>query len=373
VNWAGARTATGWFGLTLVCLLRAMFPPSIEEPTRGCRPQDVCGFAPARRAIIIPPVLDQWLTLTGDAGQVIAASDYSLAPIRLTVLDRIFSTSAIHELRDRSGEIEDPESLLRLGPDALLAWSWMSDAYLKAGLPVVMMENHDRSDEAMTEQWRRVAGIAGATQRAEALIAADAANRKAVSREAAALGARAHRPRMFIVRRGRTGGAYWAISWRFLVAKQIPILGGIDVTRSYEPLAGAWSVEELYVMDPDIIVLPSWGSDRSAADADPEDFYAEPELRPLAAIAHRRVYRSPLFWPAMSGFAERSLMLRWLAELMYPDQMESRLRAMFREQYQRIYGYALSDDEIDEIIQLRKNIGSAGFQRFARQDAHAGA
>ncbi len=93
--------------------------------------------------------------------------------------------------------------------------------------------------------------LVGTTERTERLIAADAANRQAVVNETAALGEGTYRPRVLIARRNREGGVFWPISWHFLVAKQIPLLGAVDVTLS-RPVPGAGlNQEELYVMDPD--------------------------------------------------------------------------------------------------------------------------
>lgn len=378
MNRAQAHAPTLLFGLVaLACLLRALFPPALDSaaPPPLCRIDQPCRFAPIRRAVILPNVLDQWLTFAGGSQRVLAASTYGLAQVRMTALGHIFpGVNHIRELGNRAsgGALDDPESLLLLAPDAVLVWAWQADAYEQAGLPVVEMDNTDRSDELMTAQWRRVAALAGAAGRAERLIAADAVNRQSVVTRTARLGEGTHRPSVLIVRRGRQGGMFWPIGWRFLVTKQVPVLGGVDVTRFYEEHGGGLNTEELYVMDPDIIILPSWGLDGSSADADPGDLYADAAMQPLAAVKHRRIYRSPLFWPEMSGLAERALMMRWMAELMYPRQLQHRLRALFRWSYQDIYGYTLSDDEIDEIIRLDKNRGSVGFGRFAREPAGGG-
>ncbi|MEJ1960994.1 MAG: ABC transporter substrate-binding protein [Gammaproteobacteria bacterium] len=378
VNVMLTRASTFLMGLScLACLLWALFPPTLDPtalPAR-CRSDQLCRLGSLERVVIRPRLLSEWLTLGGKPESVLAVSDFSVLPLQMTPLGNIFpNTNHIRLLGRRVDDtaLDDPESLLSMAPDAVLVWAWQTDAYADVGLPVVEIDNTERADEVMTQQWRRLASLTGARTRAEQLIAVDDANRKAVAKETAALPDGTYRPSMLIVRRDRAGGAFWPISWHFLAAKQIPILGGTDVTLAHKVRGAGLNAEELYVMDPDIIILPSWGVDAGLKDADPKNFYEEAAMQPLRAVKHRRVYRSPLFWPEMTGLAERALMMRWMAEIMYPQQTEPRLRALFRKSYEDTYGYALSDDEIDEVLRLRQNVGSAGVERFARDAAGKG-
>jgi len=46
--------------------------------------------------------------------------------------------------------------------------------------------------------------------------------------------------------------------------------------------------------------------------------------------------------------------------------MPRRLRAEYKETYQEVLHYALSDDDIDRAIYLNENSHSAGYERFMR-------
>ncbi|HEY3309121.1 MAG TPA: hypothetical protein VGJ93_11755 [Desulfuromonadaceae bacterium] len=41
-----------------------------------------------------------------------------------------------------------------------------------------------------------------------------------------------------------------------------------------------------------------------------------------------------------------------------------RLREQFKATYQEIYHYAISDDDTDKAIFLKRNLSSAGYERF---------
>jgi iron complex transport system substrate-binding protein len=91
------------------------------------------------------------------------------------------------------------------------------------------------------------------------------------------------------------------------------------------------------------------------------------ELQGVAAIRSKRVYKMPhggYRWDP--GSHESFLTWQWAAMLIQPDIFRFDLRREMREGYRFLYNYDLTDDEIDEILQMKLNQRSAGYDRFKR-------
>jgi iron complex transport system substrate-binding protein len=90
-----------------------------------------------------------------------------------------------------------------------------------------------------------------------------------------------------------------------------------------------------------------------------------PEFQSLRAVRERRIYKLPEH-TNMNELVEDPLLLTWMAELFYPDAMPRQLRDEYKETFQEVYHYSVSDDEIDKVIYLEENRHSAGYERFVR-------
>jgi len=121
-----------------------------------------------------------------------------------------------------------------------------------------------------------------------------------------------------------------------------------------------FGLEQLIALDPDAILLIDPG-DHSA----PAKLYERPEMNAVRAVRMRRVYRIP-DQPLFSTPVMDPLLIRWMAELFYPDAMTKELRDAYRSTYREVLHYALSDDEIDDALFLKENEASSGYGRFAR-------
>lgn len=122
--------------------------------------------------------------------------------------------------------------------------------------------------------------------------------------------------------------------------------------------------EDLLLTNPNSIFLICPNDDSECL----KRIYTDDRRAPLKAVQSRRIYRIPQ--TTMTNYTvDEPLMLRWMAELLYPDAMHRDLRAMYRRTYQDIYGYRISDAEIDQAISLKENLQSAGYDRFAESSA----
>ena len=110
--------------------------------------------------------------------------------------------------------------------------------------------------------------------------------------------------------------------------------------------------ERILIMDPDMIF---------AARGDPRKFMRDPTWQGLKAVQERRVYK----W-TQYGLTYKPIQIRWMAELVHPERLQPKARQMLRDRVISELGYRLSDEEIDKVLNVEENSGSAGAERFTR-------
>lgn len=83
-------------------------------------------------------------------------------------------------------------------------------------------------------------------------------------------------------------------------------------------------------------------------------------------MAARRVYHRP---PGVSGYMDSALELpiyqRWLAEVLHPAILAPGTRRLAADTLEHALGVAPTEAELDEMLAVRSNRGSAYNDRFA--------
>ncbi|MEJ0039487.1 MAG: hypothetical protein WDO68_26155 [Gammaproteobacteria bacterium] len=122
------------------------------------------------------------------------------------------------------------------------------------------------------------------------------------------------------------------------------------------------NMETLIGFDPDVVFLTVFNNVSTASD-----LYADPRMQSIRAVRDRRVYRMPNGAARMSGPVEEPLLLQWMAELIHPD-MKPRvpLRTAIRNAYREVFGYEMSDADIDTMLRVEENGVSVNYSRFNR-------
>lgn len=145
-----------------------------------------------------------------------------------------------------------------------------------------------------------------------------------------------------------------------LFSDSIYSAGGINAAAALAGLI-ATSAEQIAAWNPDVILL------FQSEDTNPVMIYDHPILGGVKAARERRVYVLPIGtnnWGSMGP--DEYLCAIWLAELLYPDRMGSKLREDIRRGFAAILNRALSDADLDGILRLDLNGDAAGYARFAR-------
>ncbi len=106
--------------------------------------------------------------------------------------------------------------------------------------------------------------------------------------------------------------------------------------------------EQLIAVDPDVIVV---GTNNRAAGY--EALMSDEALTGLSAIQNGAVYKTPqgtLPWDTYGP--EQAMMVLWMAKTLYPDRFEDiDLKQEMKDFYERFYGYELSDEYAELMLQ----------------------
>ncbi len=246
--------------------------------------------------------------------------------------------------------------MMLLKPDALFTWPWKAELLRRVDFPWLFEINPistDGPDHGALDVVRQFGRVSGHADRARALATRFDEDYQATRH---LTGGAVTSPSVAILfdknSRSQAGKGY-----PFATSYLTPLGARVAATSTtYTPA----SLERLLLLDPDIILIDS-GSD----DETPAAIYGRAGWQGLRAVKERRVYRTPNHFDN-NLTVEGPILLRWAAEILYPDQMPKQLRAVFKESFHGDYSYDLGDDEIDEAIFLKDNMTSAGYDRFLR-------
>jgi iron complex transport system substrate-binding protein len=333
---------------------------SLFHPVTNKNPLASSAVSPARRTLISTITLSGYTTIDEGAEHIIAVSKPARDWAADGLLNRIYP--AIERLPLTGNTvIPDPEQILYLHPDAVFVYTGQAGALEETrlhGLIEVMVdpENPIQSREKI---WRRIGEVAGKNARATWLVDRYAAKRAALKQLFPKDMARKVRVACVNVYNGK----WWTTSSDYYIAYKLELAWAQNLSKGLR-FIGEADLEQLLLLEPDVILFVSSPNEKTTL----QKIVGRPEFRSLRAVRERRFYKLPLH-TYMNEPVEDPLLFTWMAEIFYPDIMPNRLREEYKETYQDVYHYAVSDDEIDKAIYLEENRHSAGYERFIRQEA----
>ena len=354
--------------IPIASLSVALAPPRLTKrplPSRSIT--DMAGrvvalWPPANRVALYPPLLPDYLAIDDGPLHVLMVAPYQLKDVSAGLLGKVYPAAkkiAAAATRGNDATPADPEELLLMKPDAVFLWDWYADALDRVGLPVVRMTVDSRDGEKSDrDRWRVIAAVAGKSRRGAALLAQSDRESAAVARVVANLDTK-KRPRAAVMSIYGLGDMRAAVG-DYIIPRALRLAGGVNAAAGLGH--GPVDVEALLRLDPAVIFL-NW---RWNSFTTPGDLYDTPALQSLAAVRNRRIYIMPQGGSIMDTVIELPLLAQWMAELLHPAAMPRLFRKKLEEGYRETYHYALTDDEIDDILYLRENRASTSFARFAR-------
>jgi iron complex transport system substrate-binding protein len=250
-----------------------------------------------------------------------------VGPQRLLAVTSFAADPAVSNISGRIAGIRHRlglhvEVILSLRPDLVVVSSWSDAAAVAqlraAGLPVYLSSSA-ASVEQVRDRIRALARVVGEARGGEELIGRMDARLAELDRRLAAV---PEGRRLTVLDWSAWGVAMGrGSSWDEIVRR-----AGLRNAAGELPVDG-WgqvplSKEKLIALDPDLLVLPGWvyGQEQGA-----QDFYervaADPALRGLKALRHRRLLRMPENLRATTSqhIVEA---IEFLAKAAYPEQWE---------------------------------------------------
>lgn len=142
----------------------------------------------------------------------------------------------------------------------------------------------------------------------------------------------------------RDTSSYSAYGLTRYTGQWVEMCGGVYAMVNEDPYANVQlTAEQLIEYDPDHIffVMPS----------EANLFMQDPQWSSLAAVKNNQVYSNPCGMNPWSNCgAESVLQFKWALSVMYPNLADYDARDEIRDFYETYYGYTLTEEEIDHII-----------------------
>ncbi|WP_427018101.1 ABC transporter substrate-binding protein [Pseudarthrobacter sp. P1] len=250
------------------------------------------------------------------------------------------------------------ESIRALNPDVVVQWSdsRLTEPLENAGLKVIGLTNTGQQQDV--DAWAALfATMLGKPDRAVQMKARSDGKLKAIQALAAT---RAAGSSILYINRF-TGGLKVAGTGSYNDF-YIKLVGGSNPATGPHGVAGKGmvgvDVEQVLSWDPEVILLGNFDN------ALPKDVYSDPVLASTSAARNKRVYKVPLGGYRWDPPGQESpLMWQWLLDISFPVPSSS-LRATIPEYYGFLYGRTPTPAEIDTMLWLDANGGSANYQQF---------
>lgn len=346
--------------ICLVALGVSIAPPSVEPPA------NTKAAFPANRAVMLPVILSAYTTVNRGPSRLMGVSNIAREWGSYGLLGHVFPATAKLPVIGRY-IIPEPERLLALHPDALFIQKQQSEVLRKLGMPGLVEVSFMPRDARKSRigVWQLLGRSTGNMPRVMELMRWDAKQRADLQMLLGSLPGK-RPPRVLLAHAGK--GTWSVAGGYYAMGSSIEEAGGINLAGKFR-MSGQITVEQILALDPDIILLDPnvmMSPNSSSYDVTPRDIYNMPACAALRAVKSHRVYMLPQHSYTNESIDD-PLIDSWMAEIFYPDQMPRRARTGYRAAYRDIYGYELSEDEIDQQLFVKENLTSAGYERFSRE------
>jgi len=316
---------------------------------------------PVTSVVTIPmPAASLLVAVDGGADHLSAMHNASWVAMRDGVMGTMFprTLELPHDVatQDFTPNVETVRSL---NPDVVVQWSdsQLVDPLENAGLTVLGLKNTGTQEDV--DAWVAMfAAMLGKPERATEIKARS--DKELAEIKSAAAGRGSAGPSILYFNRF-TGGLKVAAANTYNDF-YIKLVGGSNPATGKDPLPGAGmvglDVEQVLRWDPEVILLGNFDQ------AMPQDIYSDPVWRNVSAVRSRRVYKVPLGayrWDPPGQ--ESPLMWLWLSDIAFP-QARSGLRGKVTEYFKFLYNHEPTAAELDKILWITGNSGSADYQQF---------
>jgi ABC-type Fe3+-hydroxamate transport system, periplasmic component len=352
------------FALCLAVLCLSFFSPIVVENPSGEASyslHDMTGKeirlpGPARSTLILTPVAWDYLTVDNTDAHIMAVSPWIREQAEKNLLGRIFPAFLTKGTTVTAFGNGMPgfEQIMFMRPDATVIWEWFAEPYEAVHFPGLIRLTSYR--EGKQELFALLGELTGKADRAKFLFTRH-------DKEIAHLHHNTltgKEPTRIAVIYGN-GFTLWGDYFKDFNTN-LKALNAINVGESIAVPRQELSIEVLLLLDPEVIFLVDNGITMSV-----EEMYSLPSLRGLRAVKDRRLYRMPEGASRMEGPVERPLLYAWIDRLINSERFpDLGMRGLVGKTYLDIYGYAMSEGDLDDWFQTGDNRHSRHYAEIVR-------
>lgn len=318
---------------------------------RGAEVKDATG-----RMVAVPDRVERIMA----AGPTAAVVLYVLAPEKMIAWpsaprpnEREFILPSVRDLPEMGrltgrGDTANVEIVLKAKPDVIFDFGSVSPTFSslaervqqQTGLPYLLVNGRLEEIPASVRVLGKALGVAG---RAEAIARYVEETERLIDERLRDIPASA-RKRVYLARQpsGLETGLTGSINTEI-----IERAGGVNVAERGAGRGGIAnvSVEQVIAWAPDTVI--TW---------DPNFFakvYDDPVWATIPAVANKRVFQAPRLpfgWIDAPPSINRTIGLRWIAGLLYPDKFPEDIRTVARDFIKLFYHVEVSDAQLDRIL-----------------------
>ena len=246
------------------------------------------------------------------------------------------------------GDTANVEVVLKEKPDLIFDFGSVSPTFVslaqrvqeQTGIPYLLFNGRLENTAASLRELGRVLGV---SERAEKIARYVEETDRLIDERLKDVPASA-RKRVYLARQpnGLETGLTGSIN-----SEIIERAGGINVAERATGRGGIAnvSIEQVIAWAPDTII--TWDANFFARVND------DPSWASIPAVANKRVYqgpRLPFGWIDAPPSINRTIGLRWIAGLLYPERFPEDIRVVARDFIKLFYQYEVSDAQLDRIL-----------------------
>ena len=318
------------------------------------------------RADDIKDATGRIVTVPGNVGRVMAAGPtaavvlYTLAPQKMIAWpsaprpnEREFILPAVRDLPELGrltgrGDTANVEVVLKEKPDLIFDFGSVSPTFVslaqrvqeQTGIPYLLFNGRLDNTAASLRDLGRALGV---SERGEAIARYVEETDRLIDERLKEAPASA-RKRVYLARQpnGLETGLTGSIN-----SEIIERAGGVNVAERATGRGGIAnvSIEQVIAWAPDVII--TWDANFFARVND------DPSWAGIPAVANKRVYqgpRLPFGWIDAPPSINRTIGLRWIAGLLYPERFPEDIRVTARDFIKLFYQHDVSDTQLDRIL-----------------------
>lgn len=318
------------------------------------RGQDIVIEQPVGKVAIFPlPIPEAMIAIDGGTERLLAINPRAQAALMNGVIGQLFP-----EIADIRTDLVAPnfipnvEEILMAAPDVVVQWQARGDERVEpmenAGIKVATVSTESR--ETRRGYVTMLGRILGKEDRAQAFL--DWEDKTAADIAAVLEKAGRDEPRIVFI--DSMNGNEFVVFGRDEAYFSTTGLTNAATEAGFTEGSVKVGAEAILEWNPDIVLVNYYND-----SIRPADILEHPVLASLEAVKQGRVYKTPAIDPATAAGGEIAYM--WFAEIGYPDLFDADMRAAVSDGFELLYDKQLTDEQIDQLMQMDWNGGSAGY------------